>query len=280
MSARFVLSFLSAVLLALPQPAQQVVPARDEALWGTVEQWLAAGSAEARRGPTEALEARLAPETRAATIQQLFLFSAAGEDTRHGMALGVLRQTLALADGDVVDALVPLLDADDVDLRRALARTLSAFEDPSVERGPDFTVYRARLEARRAQGEEFERGLVRHLFTVDAHRAFQLLLALEPRTPETFEDLRALLLAEHRVEDARWRLAFRFDTAVTLEAAPLDALRMLAASPRACARVYAARVLVLEPGLRAAVPAELLLEDANPIVRELAVERRTLEERR
>lgn len=277
---RFVLSVLSVLFLTLPQPAQQVVPARDEALWGTVEQWLAAGSPAARRGPTEALEARLAPDTRAATIQQLFLFSAAGEDTRHGMAFGVLRQTLALADGDVVDALVPLLDADDPALRQALARTLAAFEDPSVERGPDFSVYRPRLEARRARGQEYERGLVRHLFTVDAHRAFQLLLALEPRTPETFEGLRALLLAEHRVEDARWRLAFRFDTAGTLEAAPFDALRALAASPRACARLYAARVLVLEPALRAAVPVETLLDDADPIVRELAAERRALEEPR
>lgn len=271
---------LTTVLLLLaPRGAQEGLPPRDEALWQTVKQWLAAVSAEERDALTAALEARLGPESRVVTVQQLFLFSNAAEDTRGAMAFGVLRRALALGDEDLLAALVPLLEVDDPALRRALAGSLAALEDASADRGPTFAAYRPLLEARRALGEPYPPGLVRHLYAVDAHRAFRLLLALEPRTEERFEALRALLLAEHEVEDARWRLAYRFATASELDPAAFGALQALAASPDDLARLYAAQVLVLEPDLRGAVPARALRDDAHPVVRELAAERERLETR-
>jgi hypothetical protein len=273
-------SLLLAFVLALlggRSHAQETAPAPDEALWALVERWLEPGDSGARREAAAAIAGRLDPDSRLATVQQLFLFSAAARDTRAAMAFGLLRAELAIPADDVLRALVALLDDPDPTLQSALAGALAAFEDPSVERGPTLAAYRPLLEEQRTRGEPYGLGLVRHLFAVDAHRAFLLLLALEPRTRETFEELRALLLLEHRVEDARWRLTFRFDTAATLDPASLDALRALAASPHLFARQYAARVLLAEPGLRAAVPVSAQLEDGDALVRELAAERKVLE---
>lgn len=267
------------VLLTGRGAAQDGVPPRDDALWALVEQWLEPATSEARQEAAAAIAERLAPDTRKATVQQLFLFSKAAGDTPSAMAFGGLRRELPIADEDVLEALVALLEVDDEPLRRALAGTLSAFEDPSVDRGPSLAVYRPLLEARRARGEPDAPGLVRHLFRVDAHRAFLLFLALEPRTEEAFDELRALLLAEHEVEDARWRLTFRFATPETLEATALDALRSLAASRRPFARRYAASVLLQEPGLRPALPGVALRQDPDPLVRELAAAREALETR-
>lgn len=267
------------LLLVAPRGVQQDPPAPDEALWQMVEQWLDAPTAVERDALTAAFEARLASGTRVATVQQLFLFSSAARDTREALAFGLLRRTLGLTDADLLAALVPLLEVDEPELRRALAGVLAALEDHSAERGPTFAVYRPLLEARREQGLADPVGLVRHLYAVDAHRAFRLLLALEPRTEERFEALRALLLAEHEVEDARWRLTFRYATADSVSRVALDALRTLAGSPDDLARLYAAQVLVREPELRQAVSVDVLHGDPHPVVRELAVERERREAR-
>src|SRR5262245_14387984 len=163
---------LAALLVHLASLAQQPgssgLPSPDPALQAGLRQVLAARDPTEQRAALELLRAGAGP-AHARLVPQLFLFLQEAHDTREGMLPGLVLKELAVPAGDVVGALAPLLEGADRPLRRALGRVLSQYEDRSVERGADFSVYRPMLE------REPPPGLVRYLVESDPHAAFLLL---------------------------------------------------------------------------------------------------------
>lgn len=225
-----------------------VLEAKDLAAWR-----LALDTLEASAGPGHG---RLVP--------QLFLFSRRATDTREAMFFGVVRRELRLPDEHIVRALVPLLEAPDTALRRDLGGVLSEYEGRSAERGADFSVYRPYFQV------DPPLGLARHLFETDPDAA---LLALARARGTEPGELRGLLWAQHEVADARWKLLHGYlapEELTRAEAGALGELAGLARHPRWWARLYAARVALEEPAMRAAARLDALVEDAHPLVRECA----------
>jgi hypothetical protein len=252
-TARALPAAQQATVLPRPDPALQaairkVTAPRDEA-----DQASALAELRERAGPAHA-----------ALVPQLFLFSFGANDTREGMALGVVLDALAVPAGDVVRALVPLLESEDPAVRAEVGNVLSEYEDRSIERGPDFGVYRPYLEG------EPPVGLVRHLFEVDPGAALLALARAQVREPT---ELRALVWAEHEIADVVWKLRRGFRTGAELartEPEALEQLALLARHPRWWARLHAARTAADEPALRTAVSLDELANDPHPLVRATA----------
>jgi hypothetical protein len=197
-------------------------------------------------------------------VPQLVLLAEESRDTRTGMLPGVIVERLAIPAADVVAALVPLLASEDPARRAQLARMLAHYEDHSLERGADFSVYRPFLEG------EPPAPLVRHLFAADPDAALRALVRAQVRE---HEELRALLWAWHELADLRWKLRFGFVAPGDLPRAAPEAageLQALARHPRWWARLAAARFAADEPAARALVPLDALAADAHPLVREHA----------
>jgi len=267
--------FLITALLALapttaaprsPQELERVQePRPDPVLQDRLRALLAADTAEEQARLLEALRTG-AGAGNAHLVQQLLLFSEASRSTREAMLFGFVRARLPLANEEIVNALVPLLEGAHAPRRASIAGVLSEFEDLSAERGVDFTIYRPTLE------REAPEGLVRHLFDTDADAALLVLLRARVRDPA---ETRALLWAWHVLADLRWKLRFGFLAPEDLAHPDPEVLRSLdtlAHSPRPWARLAAARIALEQPGLGSAAGIERLAQDENALVRETARE--------
>ena len=258
-------STLSTLLagLTLAVLPQEAAPRPDPALQDGLRRVLQAATPEAQRAALDFLRANAGP-AHARLVPQVFLFLEAARETREAMLAGFVMAELAVPPADAVAALVPMLATDDAGRRAALGRVLSEYEDPSLDRGSDFSVYRPFLEA------EPPPGLVRHLYEADPDAA---LLALTRAQVREQAELRALLLAGHELADLRWRLLHGFLPRADLPGAAAGraaSLELLAHHPRWWARCAALQLAREEPGLRALLPLEALASDAHPLVRELA----------
>ncbi len=255
------------LLLALAPSAQRVAPERlpraDPAQQAAIRAVLDATDADARRDALAALRAGAGPRHEQ-LVPQLFRLLQQATDTREGMAFGVLVEALPIPPEHVVEALLPLLESEDVALRSAVGGVFAEYEDRSAERGASFTVYRPFL----ARGAPL--GLARHLFETDPGAALLAFARLEAREPD---ELRPLLWAEHALADALWRFHFRRLPAGDFARAEPEAvsqLAFLARHPRWWARLYAAELALGEPALRTLVPLDELARDAHGLVRERA----------
>jgi hypothetical protein len=249
-----------ATVLPRPDPALQAAIRRVTAPTDEADQTEALAELRERAGPAHA-----------ALVPQLFLFSFAASDTREGMAMGVVLDALAVPAGDVVRALVPLLESEDPAVHAEVGNALSEYEDRSIERGADFGVYRPYLEG---PERDVPAGLVRHLFSVDPGAALRALARAQVRDPA---ELRALVWAEHEIADVIWKLRHGFRTGAELartEPEALEQLALLARNRRWWARLHAVRVAADEPALAAAVPLAELVDDPHPLVREAASAKR------
>ncbi|NOT31977.1 MAG: hypothetical protein HOP15_16140 [Planctomycetes bacterium] len=256
--------FLPLVVLTLglaahaQQAEKDLIPRSDPLLRAGILGVLDAKDEVGQRRALEALRAQ-AGNAHERLVLQLFLLLQTATDTREAMLAGFVIQALPIPPEHVIRALVPLLESEDRALRAAVGNVLGEFEHRSLERGANFSAYRPLLVGVPAPG------LVRHLFETDAGAALLELAHLEVSDPT---ELRALLLAEHEVTDALWKLERRFVSAA--EPAVVAELAALARHPRWWARRYAAEVARREPVLRAAVPLEELRRDAHPLVRAAA----------
>jgi hypothetical protein len=235
----------------------------DPAMQAGFRRVLAAESAEEQRRELAALRASAGP-AHGLLVPQLFLFSSRSRDTREAMLLAFVLAELRIPGEDVIRALVPLLETDDRALRTQIGNVLSEYEHRSIDRGADFTPYRALLE----QGLPL--GLVRHLVETDPNAA---LLALARAEVSAEPELRALLWAEHEVADALWKLRHGFVARDELARAAPEALaqmELLSAHARWWARACAAAIAGAEPGLLPEARLAALERDEHPLVRELA----------
>jgi hypothetical protein len=249
--------------LTLLVPAQEAAPRPDPALQDGLRRVLEAATPEAQRAALDFLRANAGP-AHGRLVPQVFLFLEGAQGTREAMLAGFVLDQLAVPPADAVAALVPLLASDDPARRAGLARVLSQYEDPSLERGSDFSLYRPFLE------QEPAPGLVRHLYEADPDAA---LLALTRARVQAQAELRALLLAGHELADLRWRLLHGFLQEADLPRATAErsaSLELLARHPHWWARCAVVQLAREQPGLRALLPLEALAADAHPLVRELA----------
>lgn len=260
---------IGALLLAIglsssaQQAARDALPQPDPAMQASLRGVLGASSAEDQRRMLEALRAK-AGQAHELLVPQLFWFSQQATDTREAMLLGFVLAELRIPAEHVVRALAPMLEADDRALRAALGNVLCEYEHRSIERGADFTPYRALLEQGLAPG------LVRHLYATDPGAALLAVARADVRDPA---ELRALLWAEHAVADALWKLRHGFLAPGELARAAPEALaqvEFLARHPRWWARLYAAQIAGQEPAMVPEARLEELRRDEHPLVREVA----------
>lgn len=257
-------AWLASLTLLVPLQAQDAAPRPDPGLQDGLRRVLAAASAAEQRAALDALRANAGP-AHGRLVPQVFLFLEASRDTREAMLAGFVMAELAVPPADAVAALVPLLESDDPARRAALARVLAHYENPSIDRGYDFSVYGPLLE------REPPSALVRHLYETDPDAALLALSRAQVREPA---ELRPLLWAWHELADLRWKLAFGFlDRTQLPGAAPelAGTLDALARHPRWWARCAAAQVACEEPALRGLVPLDALARDGHPLVRALAL---------
>ncbi len=260
---------IGALLLCATRPDGAVqearrVPRRDPGAQGLIRALAEAASEEEQRRALQDLERGL---ERQDLIQQLFLFSSGAGDTREAMVFGFVRSELCLAPQDIIVALLPFLESEELELREETGNVLSEFEHRSVDRGADLSVYRTILEAQLAQGQELAPGLVRHLYRTDAGAALLLMARIHLKDPE---ELKPILWAEHAIADVLWKQRLGFLGPDEIEPAAVEQLRILARHPHWWARLHAASVLSAHRAFRAAVPLEPLREDLHPLVREVA----------
>jgi len=254
------------VLASAQKVAPEKLPAPEPTLQAGLRRLLDAPSAAEQRAAFELLRAN-AGAAHERLVPQLFRFLELATDTKEAMLAGVVLRELAVPPEHVIGALVPLFDGADAALRAALGGVLSEYERRDAERGADFSAYRGLLEA--GPSDAF----VRYLLETDPGAGFLALTRAVKWDPSEPGELRALLWAEHAVADALWKRSHGFVAADELARAAPEAmaqLGVLARQPRWWARLYALEVAVAEPGLRAALPLELLARDENAQVRELA----------
>jgi hypothetical protein len=161
---------------------RSTAPQRDAALQSAIRDVLAAADESAYARALDSLRA-LAGPAHATLVPQLLLFSMDATDTREAMAIGALVSALPIPPGDVVCALVPLLESSDEPLRAAVAGVLAQYEGRSVDRGPDFSIYRRWLEAPLDRAKPGPRASCATSSTPIPPRPSSCSCAWKPRTP-------------------------------------------------------------------------------------------------
>lgn len=257
-------ALLATLFLLAPQAEREASLRPEPLLQDGLRRVLNAASPEEQGAALEFLRAN-AGARHERLVPQLFLWLEAAPDTREAMLPGWVLEELDVPAADAVAALVPWLEGEDPTRRAALARVLSQYESPALDRGADFAVYRPFLE------REPSLGLVRHLFETDADAA---LLALTRAQVSDPAELRALLWAWHELADLRWKLRFGFLARAELPRAAPEAVEVLgglARHARWWARCAAAQLAREEPALRELVGLDALVRDVHPLVRALAL---------
>jgi hypothetical protein len=198
-------------------------------------------------------------------VPQLVVFTRQPRDARAALAPGVIRERLGITDAQLLDGLLPMLEAPDGQQRAQLYNWLGGIDARSGE-PRDFSLYRRVIAARR---DAPPLGLVRYMYDSDAETAVAVLAEVYAEPAQR----RALVEARRPVNQA-WAgpRAGRPPDAAQIAAARA-ALQTLARYPEWWVRAYAAAALVQMPPLRTPELLQPLQADPHPLVRDLVQEK-------
>lgn len=202
---------------------------------------------------------------RPGVIRELVLFAAASTSERAAMAGGAVIDEFDITPGEVVRAVVPLLESDDASVRGKAANLLGQYEQLGVDRPADFSWYREILAERVRAGEALPTGLIEHMVETDPGQALLALMRAHGiREPQR---LKEILWAEHVVADAIWQQQHGFlkPTEVTPSAA--TELARLAADQAWWARLCAAEIVRRHAAFRTEELVKALQADPDERVR-------------
>ena len=197
-------------------------------------------------------------------VPQLLHYSVGAESMKDAMAFGIIVDALHIGPDALVEPLIPFLGSEDPELRAEAENILVGCEGGSLERAPDFEIYRPILEADHRAGKVPNAPLVRHLFK--SHPGTALLLFRSMSTLSQ-EESRRVLWAEHVVADALWRYRHGFLKPDESDAAAAEQLGLLSRNAAWWARLYVAEVMRQHAALADPEVIAALKQDANELVR-------------
>ncbi|HKQ47912.1 MAG TPA: hypothetical protein VJZ71_07585 [Phycisphaerae bacterium] len=200
-------------------------------------------------------------------IPQLLWFAAQHhQDTRTHAFVGRVLSRLSAPKEVIVDALAPQLDNRDDTVTAMVQDLLRGYEDRSATRPPDFSAYRALIEADVRAGREPQTSLVKFMYESEPGTALQTMVrACQLRKPE---EIKPLLWAEHVVAELLWKRQYGFVERTAADVAVVQELEKLSRQPQWWVRLYVVEIVLAYPELGPPGVVERLLEDADPRIRE------------
>ncbi len=197
-------------------------------------------------------------------IQQLALFAGDAKGVKASMIPGAVIGQFKMTEGEVIHALIPLLETENERLVKQTKGMLAEFEDQTASRPPDFSIYREIITAELREGREAPTGLVKHMYDVSPGTALLTMMrASQMRDPEK---LREILWAEHVVSESDWKRTHGFIARDAVETQVEQQLRQMANHQYWWARFYVVATMKSEPLLKSPELLDMLSSDSNTVV--------------
>lgn len=201
-------------------------------------------------------------------IPQLVWYAARHQqETRTKAFVGRVLASIATPKNVIVEALAPHLDNNDVAIRGIVRELLMNYEDRSATRPPDFSAYRALIEADVRAGREPQSSLLQFMYASDPGTALQTMVrAAQLRAPE---EIKPILWSEHVVSELFWKRRYGFVERSAVDAAVVREIETLSRHARWWVRLYAAEIVKAHPELGESSVVKRLKEDADIRIREV-----------
>ena len=199
-------------------------------------------------------------------ITQLLWFAAQHhQDARTRAFAGQVLARLSAPKEVIVAALAPQLDNRDETITAMVQDLLKGYEDHSATRPPDFSAYRALIEADVRAGREPQTSLVHFMYTSDPGTALQTMVrACQLRDPA---EIKPILWSEHVVAELFWKRRYGFVDRNAVETAVLQELDKLSRHPRWWVRLYVAEIAGTHSELGEPEVVKRLTEDTDQRIR-------------
>jgi hypothetical protein len=204
-------------------------------------------------------------DSRQLILQLLWFAAQHPQDKRTKPFVGhVLRRIDAPKDA-IVTALAPHLDNRDASVQGMVRDLLRGYEDRSATRPPDFSAYRALIEADVQLRREPQSSLVQFMYESDPGTALQTSVrAFQLRDPK---EIKPILWSEHIVAELFWKQRYGFVEPKAVDATAVQELEKLSRHPYWWVRVYVAEIIRAHPELGNPEIAKRLQQDADLRVR-------------
>ena len=191
-------------------------------------------------------------------------------DSKSKAVVGRVLARLSAPKEVIVAALAPLLDNQDESIRSNVRNLLHGLEDQSATRPPDFSAYRAIIEADTRAAREPQNSLVQFMYDSDPGIALQTLVrAFQLRDPD---EIKPILWAEHIVAELLWKRRYGFVERDFVDNATRGEIARLSIHPRWWVRMYAAAMAAAHPELATPDVVKRLKADADVRVRAVLVQ--------
>jgi hypothetical protein len=186
-------------------------------------------------------------------------------DSKSKAVVGRVLARLSAPKEVIVAALAPHLDNQSDAIRSNVTNLLRGLEDQSATRPPDFSTYRAIIEADTRAAREPQTSLVRFMYDSDPGVALQTVVrACQLRDPD---EIKSILWAEHVVADLLWKRRYGFVERDFVDNATQAEIAQLSNHPRWWVRLYAASMVAAHPELGTPDVAKRLEADTDIRVR-------------
>lgn len=225
------------VAAALGQAPVRPAPELSDQFESNVRAVLAAADPAARAQALEPLRAMDSAEL----IPRLVRFSAHADNTRDGMAAGVIIDRLGLSRSQVIAGLAPYLGSRDDKFDNSIRGILRSYEGREGGRPPDFSIYRELVEDAFRAGKHPPTALVLYLYESDPGAA--LLMMMRASGVHDPDAIKSILWSEHVVADALWRQQYGFLKPDQSDPAAARELSRLARRPEWWSRLYVVEIL-------------------------------------
>jgi hypothetical protein len=204
-------------------------------------------------------------------VAQIMLYSAIhSKDAATKPLVGRILKQLDLQRESVVAALVPHLDNAAPAIVKNTRELLAGYEDRSVTRGPDFSAYRAIIEADVQAGREPQTSLVGFMFESDPGAALRTMVrSMQLRKPD---EIKPILWGEHLVAELLWKRQYGFVKPTDVDAAAVEQVEKLSRHNYWWVRLYVAAIIKTHPELGTRELMNRLAADANACVRSAIVD--------
>ncbi len=199
-------------------------------------------------------------------VPQLLHYVAHDQEAKAKMAIGLILERLHIPKPAVVSALVPHLDHPNLAIQKTVHDLLHHHEDRSATRPPDFSSYRAIIEAAVRAGDEPPPALVRFMYASDPGAA--LLAMMRGHQLRDPDEIKPILWGQHRVAEMLWKRRYGFIKPTEVEPEALRQLEVLSRHDRYWVRLYAAEMCRRHAELRLPETRARLEVDVHPLVRE------------
>lgn len=215
--------------------------------------------------------ARLGADQGLTFVEQLLHYHAQnqGDPATSGL-VGRALESSRLSKVQIVRAVVTHLENVDPIVVSLTRDWLRGYEDHSVTRPPDFSIYRDLIEEAVRAGRDAPTALVRHMYQSDPGTAFLTMIrGMQLRDPG---EIKPLLWGEHVVAELLWKRRYGFVESRAVDPAVTAELEKLSRHSEWWVRLYVVECLNRHPELAAHGMRDRLTTDRDERVRDAARE--------